>query len=266
MVPYALSRRRYFSPFAWGLLLVAVLASESGSHASDGASTASPALQAFLERGPQPPLTSTAYRRLEAAAPRLKKSAWLDARVVIDPARGLVYEVLAEEGSGFIRNRVLRAALETESRAVTRSPTLASITTDNYAITDAGPDHEGLVRLRIVPKRSDQLLVDGFVIVAPETAEVVRIEGRMMKTPSFWITRVEVVRRYAVIDGFNVPIELSSRAQMRFLGASTFRMQYRYDSIAGTPVSAQPALEDTPGVEPGQDAPEAGPALPGETP
>jgi len=203
-------------------------------------------LSVFLATGPQLPIPYRARRRLEAVNRRFDKEASLEVTTEFDPDRGFSYAVLEEAGSSLVRNRVLRAALETEAKTIASGATQSALTPENYFIADAGEDERGLVRLRLQPRRKDQLLVDGFVLVTPGNAEVVRIEGRLAKNPSFWITRVEIVRRYESVLGFNVPVEVSSEAQMRIFGPSSFRMRYRYESIHGIAVPASAPRADVP--------------------
>lgn len=238
---------------SWGLRWLAGLAATVavagvgpapvGSSPSDQTVPPSEALSTFLARGAQLPLPYRAHRRLEAVNHRFNKKAWLEATTAFDPSTGFAYAVIDEEGSSLVRGSVLRAALETEAKTIASGATVSAVTADNYVITDAGEDETGLVRLRLQPRRKDQFLIDGFVLVTPGQAAVVRIEGRLAKSPSFWITRVEIVRRYESVLGFNVPIEVTSQAQMRIFGASSFRMHYRYESIDGkvVPASEQPA-------------------------
>jgi len=193
-------------------------------------------LAAFLRRGIQPPLRYSAHRRLEAANPRLNKEAWLEATTEFDLERGFTYQVVGEGGSSMVRGRVLRKALETEAESLAVGAKDAALVEENYVITDAGETEEGLVRLRLEPKRKDRLLLDGFVVVTPGDAALVRIEGRLAKNPSFWTTRVEIVRRYQHVLGFNVPVDVESHAQVRIFGASSFRMKYQYDSVNGIAV------------------------------
>jgi hypothetical protein len=58
-----------------------------------------------------------------------------------------------------------------------------------------------------------------------------RVEGRLARNPSFWVTRVNVVRSYRPINGVVVPVSLETTAQLRLLGSSTLSMTYRYLQI-----------------------------------
>ena len=116
--------------------------------------------------------------RLEAQAMGGKMRAALEAWTDIDPAGEFQCDVISETGSGLMRNRVVRRALETEQA--------------NF--------------------------------------------NRPSKLPSCWTTRVDIVRPYSRIEGVRVPIEMSSRADVKIAGESTFTMTCEYTMINGRPV------------------------------
>lgn len=158
----------------------------------------------------------------------------MDAWTEEDPAGGFRYEVAGEGGSGYIRRHVLRPWLEAEQKMwVARDPQRAALTLDNYTIEDRGPTPEGLVWLEVKPRRKDVLLIDGSVFVNPDDGDMVRVEGRLSKAPSFWTRRVDVVRKYDRIGGVRVPVEITSVAQVFIAGRSTFQMTYEYETING---------------------------------
>ena len=87
--------------------------------------------------------------------------------------------------------------------------------------------------MRLGPRRKDVLLIHGSIFVDSGDADLLRVEGRLSKTPSFWTRRVEVIRRYQRINGVRVPISIESVAQVLLAGRSTFQMTYEYETING---------------------------------
>jgi hypothetical protein len=191
-------------------------------------------LQRFLARAEEPPVEYRALRRLEAQNPKFKQSAWMLAWTEYDHANGFRYQIVDEGGSGYIRNKVLRAALEGEQKIwADREPQKASFTHDNYLFEDGAAAPDGLASVGVKPKRKDVLLVEGAIFVQPGDGELSRIEGKLSKTPSFWTRRVDVVRRYERRAGVRVPISIESVAQVLIAGRSTFKMTYEYQTING---------------------------------
>lgn len=175
-----------------------------------------------------------AWRRLTAGG--VGKSAWLEATTSFDATSGFTYVITGEAGSGIVRSKVLHPALRKEAEATAGDPTRTAFTATNYDISIAGRTDDGLLKLRLKPRRKDQMLVDGVIVVTPGEARPVRVEGRLSKTPSFWTTRVDIIRQYDVIQGTHLVTRIDSRADLRFFGSSFFCMEIQYESIAGAPV------------------------------
>jgi hypothetical protein len=191
-------------------------------------------LQRFLARAEEPPVEYRALRRLEAQNKKFKQGGWMLAWTEYDHVNGFRYQIVDEGGSGYIRSKVLRAALEGEQKIwADREPQKSSFNHDNYMFDDGAVAADGLASVGVKPKRKDVLLVEGAIFVQPGDGELSRIEGKLSKTPSFWTRRVDVVRRYERMAGVRVPVEIESVAQVLIAGRSTFKMTYEYQTING---------------------------------
>ncbi len=231
--------------------LIGVLATVAAAAAGDdtppvrgGVADAAPVLARFLARPDEPVARYRARRRMEVRA--AGHQARMTARVELDPALGFRFSVLSEGGSQALREKSLVRLLRAEAEAhasglVSRS----GLTAENYVIEALGPDAGGLVRLRARARRREAALFDGFFVVTPDAADLVRVEGRLAQGPSFWIPRVDVVRHFARIGGHRVVVRSDSVAHVRLLGESRLRVDYEYEMIDGqeiVPATAVAAL------------------------
>ena len=157
---------------------------------------------------PDEPLTRyRAARRLEATNSRFKKHGWLDVITELSPETGFTFHVLAEGGSPYIRTKVLLPILEGERALVARGDYVRSaLTSRNHEVTGETTAENGLVRLLVKPLREETTLVDGALLVTEIDADLVRIQGRLAKNPSFWTRRVDIVRHYGRVAGVRVPL------------------------------------------------------------
>src|SRR5262249_45362970 len=147
----------------------------------------------FLARTDTGRVEYRALRRLTAENGKFHARAWMDVWTELD-RDGFRFDIVAEGGSGYIHTKVFRAALAGEQKMwASGDPEKASITKDNYVFEDRGMSDERLAMLGVVPRRADVLLVHGVVYLSSEDADLVRIEGRLSKTPSFWTRHVEIV-------------------------------------------------------------------------
>jgi hypothetical protein len=174
---------------------------------------------------------------VEAENPRFKMRASMEAITRFSNGR-LTYTVVSETGSDYIREKVFRPLLETEATALdVGDPSKSALTTANYDIGGGELAEPGIVKLFAKPRRKELTLIDGSVFITSADAELVRVEGRMAKNPSFWTTRVNVVRRYDRVAGVRVPVRLDTTAQIRFAGEATLSMTYQYEMVNGVEVA-----------------------------
>ena len=178
---------------------------------------------------------SRAARRLEIE--NGSRKAWLEAMTEYSPEAGLRYEVTGEGGSGYLRSKVLRAVLDGEREVIARGETArSSLAPSNYRFQANGVDDAGLANVLLSPRRKERVLVAGMMALKTTDGALVRLQGRLAKSPSFWIKNVDIVRRYERIDGNVVPVSLQTTAQVRFLGQALLRMTYAYSEIDGHPI------------------------------
>jgi hypothetical protein len=231
---------------------VPVVRAQEGPHVATASAVpvAAPArpttLDRFLAGTDQALVSYRAVRRLSVAARGGRMTATLTARTSLDPVQGFRYTVLDESGSGMLRSRVLHGVLEAERDAKRRQHGAhGALTAANYRFAPGEPAGDGLVRVAIHPVRKDALLVEGSILLTHDDADLVRMEGLLVKRPSFWTRKVQIVRDYGRIGGVRVPLATGSTADILFAGQSTFSMTYEYENINGVSVAAT-----TPAVSP----------------
>ena len=179
-----------------------------------------------------------ALRRMHAATGKLNHEGWMEAWTELE-GNTFRYEIVSERGSETIRKKVLRALLERERELyASGEPGRSELTSENYefAPETTGP---GCKYVLLKPKRKDSLLVEGRMVLSEDGRDLLRVEGKLSKNPSFWTSLVNVVRRYARLEGVRVPIATESTAKVKFVGDSKLHVEYEYETINGRPVSLQ---------------------------
>jgi hypothetical protein len=209
-----------------------------GVAASAASAVVEPALQRFLSRADEPLSEYRALRHFEARNERFNMAGTLDAMTELTPDGHFSYTVLRESGSAYIRDNVLRSVLRSEEKLfATTDPSRAAFTALNYDLEGGEPAEPGVVKLFAKPRRHDVALVDGAVFVTTTDADLLRVEGRLSKNPSFWTTRVDLVKKYDRVAGIRVPVRLDTVAQIRLAGTSTLSVTYDYREINGVTVA-----------------------------
>jgi hypothetical protein len=219
-----------------GLFIVGGLTAETPAFFGAGARAS--VVERFLSNTGEQLVSYRALRRLTAASRSDRMRASLTAWTSFDPEDGFQYEVVQETGSGMIRSRVLRAALEAEREVRARGDTAKGALSEmNYEFGAADTGEDPLVTVAIRPRRQDTLLVNGFIVLTRDEADLVRLEGTLVKRPSFWTRRIDVIREYARVAGVRVPVSMASTADVLIAGRSTFSMDYEYETINGQRVA-----------------------------
>lgn len=181
-----------------------------------------------------------AFRRLEAGIAGSSRHGWLEAWTEFRPGNGLTIDIVGEGGHEYVREKVLRKMLINEQELVARGfPLRAALETYNYTFADGGTNQEGVQRIVLKAARKFDGVVNGALFLSPDADYVARIEGRLVKNPSFWVKDVDVTWHYARIDGHVLPVEMTSTGRVRMIGQSTFKMTYDYVSIQGHPTGGR---------------------------
>ena len=197
------------------------------------------AVERFLAEIEKPPVANRARRRLEASSAKLKESAWIEAITEYDPAAGFTYSITAQGGSERIRRRVLEKVLEAEQENSARAEwRKGNLSRANYEFNFGGHAGEGMLKMQLTPRRKDSRLVLGSALLTAKSGNLVRVEGRLSRSPSIWVRWVNVARSYSPIGGAMMPIAIESTADVRIAGMSTFSMTYDYEMVDGHAVNA----------------------------
>jgi hypothetical protein len=204
---------------------------------AEGARPATSAIPALQET---PVKQYRAFRRMHAANEKFNQEGWVDCWTELDD-QGFRYKIVSERGSDYIRERVLKTLLRREQELIAAgSAGRAEISDANYEFADGVAGSDPAIGERTVilkPRRKDVLLVDGRMVINQEGTELLRVEGRLSKNPSFWTNLVDVVREFARLDGVRVPISTDTVARLKFAGTSRMDVRYHYETINGRPVT-----------------------------
>lgn len=172
----------------------------------------------------------TGMRRYRFENKQLNKRAEMTVRVVCDSTGAKTFEVVAEGGSGFVRNRIIRKMIEAEQEASQKGEREQTrIIPANYDFRLIGSDisdGRGSYVLEVSPKTKNKFLIRGRIWVDAEDFAVTRVEGQPAKNPSFWIHSVHVVQKYGRTGRFWLPVRNESSADARVFGTTDLSIEY----------------------------------------
>ena len=80
------------------------------------------------------------------------------------------------------------------------------------------------------PRHKRAGLFKGSIYLDTLSGSLVRSEGTIVKSPSFFIRDIRFVQDYTDIDGYTLPVQLHTTAKARFVGPAVvdiFHRQYQ---------------------------------------
>ena len=153
---------------------------------------------------------------------------------------GKRYEVLSRSGPSLLKNRIIDGILQEEaimSRGEVRRQLV--LTSANYGFRLLGAEKmNGYTcwALELTPRRKSPHLLRGRVWIDQTSKALVRIEGQPPVGESLWAGRPEVVRDYAVLQGFSL-VQHSHATSHGFIQGKT-EVDIRYEHYADSEASA----------------------------
>ena len=165
------------------------------------------------------------------------------AQISVVPPSVRDYRIISAEGNDR-GEKVVRKILEHEAAAEKAHPSPTAVTRENYDFADQGRQMlEGVncYVLGLKPKREESSLVEGRAWVDPNTFAVRKIEGKMAKSPSWWVKDVDLVVTFGEIGGVWIQTASHAVADVRVVGKYT---------VLGRAIDVQTANAEAANIQP----------------
>lgn len=159
----------------------------------------------------------------------------------------LSYQKVKFEGDGFVKTNVIGRILQSEVELVQKGNSAdMAITERNYKFNYKGRDiieGRSVHVYQVKPRKKRPGLFKGRVFIDAQTGTMLRAEGSLVKSPSFFVKKVEFVQDYTDVGGFTFPSYLRTIAKARIIGLAivhVFHRQYQ-PQVASLATTVQPA-------------------------
>ena len=144
----------------------------------------------------------------------------------------------SEKGSGFVLHHVFRRLMENEKKRVRADKDPDSlITPENYTFEMVGTERIGSSNCSVVhavPKHKQTDFFEGKIWIDNKDFAIVKITGRLAKSPSFWVKYVDFLRNYQKIDGFWLLSREEAVSAIRIFGKETLTIDYENYTVNGS--------------------------------
>jgi hypothetical protein len=172
---------------------------------------------------------------IEANLPQLQKHGRLRALRRISRLGRITYEAVRFEGDKTVKSNIIARYLAAEAEAQSGDESLLAVTPANYKFKYKGHSGDGenqIYIFQLTPRKKRVGLFKGEVWIDAATCLPVRESGRLVKTPSVFLRRIEFVREYYIRGGVAVPLQIASTVETRLVGRAEVTVHFRNVELA----------------------------------
>lgn len=134
----------------------------------------------------------------------------------------LAFKVIDFAGDGFVKSNVMNRLLQSEADQVKKDqPALTAITPANYKFSYKSTEtiNGRLAHVyQVKPREKRAGLFKGKIYIDVYSGSMLRAEGRLVKSPSVFIKKVEFTQDYAQVGEFNLVSHIHSVTEARIIG------------------------------------------------
>lgn len=240
-------------------LLVRFLESPSSSaQISTDVATAAPAprmspdlaLARYQRRSAQQGSDLAAYSAatlVRAELPRTSQRGEFELERRFAAPRTLEFKAVRYSGDGFVKSNVIARLLQTEVDHVQKGDNaLTAINASNYKFSYRGVsviEGRDVYVYQVKPLKKRPGLFKGRIFLDVSTGSLVRTEGKIVKSPSFFVKNIEFLQDFADFGSFTFPVRIHSEATARIVGRTVVDIFNRdFQPVANTTETASRAL------------------------
>jgi len=143
----------------------------------------------------------------------------------------LEFTPLNSTGDKFVKSNVIARLLQSEVDHVQkREQSQTAIDSDNYKFNYKGTSELNGVPVHVYdvkPRKKRVGLFKGKIFLESLSGHLLRAQGAIVKSPSFFIKKIKFTQDYANVAGFTLPTHLHSEAETRLVGKTVVDVVHR---------------------------------------
>jgi hypothetical protein len=134
----------------------------------------------------------------------------------------LLFKPIRFVGDKFVKSNIIARLLQSEVDHVEKDDLMATaISPANYKFSSKGrAEVQGrpVYVYQVKPHQKRVGLFKGRMFLDEHTGSLVRVEGSIVKSPSFFVNHIQFVQDYGDFDSFTLPVHIHSEAKARLVG------------------------------------------------
>jgi len=190
---------------------------------------------ATYERGMQEQASElagyTATSVIDAELPQSSQKAEFELKRHYAAPSVLEFTPVRSTGDKFVKSNVIVRLLQSEVDHVQkREQSQTAINSANYKFSYKGTsqlDGTAVHVFDVKPRQKRVGLFKGKIYVDASSGHLLRAQGTIVKSPSFFIKKIDFVQDYATIAGFTFPTHMHSESETRLVGKAVVDITHR---------------------------------------
>lgn len=143
----------------------------------------------------------------------------------------LEFTPLRSTGDKFVKSNVIVRLLQSEADHVhKREQSQTAIASDNYKFSYKGTSELNGVPVHVYdvkPRQKRVGLFKGKIYLESSNGHLLRAQGTIVKSPSFFIKKIRFSQDYTTVAGFTLPAHIHSEADTRLVGKAIVDIVHR---------------------------------------
>jgi hypothetical protein len=189
---------------------------------------------------------------IKAELPDTSQQGTFRLRRIFSAPKTLTFKPEDFSGDRFVKNNVIARLLQSEvDHVLSGEADKTAISSANYKFSFKGTEEVNGVPVHVFavkPRQKRPGLFKGKIYLEAHSGAIVRAEGELVKSPSFFIKKIQFVQDYQQVEGFSLIANIHSTAETRVVGKavvdishsdyqahSLIVIQSNLDALAGLP-------------------------------
>lgn len=168
---------------------------------------------------------------IHAQLPETEQQGEIEVQRHFSAPHTLQFTAVHYTGDGFVKSNVITRLLQSEVDHVQKDDgALTAISEKNYKFSYKGTAHvnDRLVHVfHIKPRVKRPGLFKGRIFINVYSGSLVRAEGQVVKSPSFFVKKLEFAQDYTDVGSFTFPSHMHSEAKARVVGRTIVDITHR---------------------------------------
>jgi hypothetical protein len=156
----------------------------------------------------------------------------------------LLFKPVRFVGDKFVKSNIIARLLQSEVDHVEKDNlTETAISPANYKFSNKGKaEVQGHLTYvyQVKPQKKRVGLFKGRMYLDAHNGSLLRVEGTIVKSPSFFVNHIQFVQDYEDFDSFTLPVHVHSEARARLVGRTIIDITHTH--YVPVPVQTQAAL------------------------